>query len=122
MKHYVHHTPGRLRIKIQSIRHNPEERKAIHRVLPDIEGVERVSVNPVTGSVLIHFDEDTVFHWQILHFLGEKGYFDASGEIAGNRTSKQKTIAEELIGKAIFNWTVGKALENAGLSFLSVLI
>ena len=122
MEHYVHHTPGRLRVKIPSIRKNPDENNAISHFLLNIKGVERVTVNPITGSVLIHYDIDTVFHWQILHLLNGKGYFGTKSAGTERRMPKPKKMAEQMIRKAVVNWTLGWALENSGLSFLTVLI
>lgn len=122
MKYYVvHHTQGRLRVRIPAIRSSSDEREAVLRLLRDIDGVEQVTANQVTGSVLINYSNDALFHWQIINTLNQQGYCDSS-KTKNSDASKTKTVTEELIGKAIFNWTVGKALENAGLSFLSVLI
>ena len=55
---YVHHIPGRIRIRTQALKGNPAEAAAQADWLRSLAGVEDVAVNPLTGSVLaLCFDD-----------------------------------------------------------------
>jgi Heavy metal associated domain 2 len=54
----AHQVPGRLRMKVSSAKGNPELLKQIGETFSAIPGIERVSVNPATGSVVLHYDTD----------------------------------------------------------------
>jgi copper chaperone CopZ len=53
----VHAIPGRVRLKIGEVRDNPALAWDVEEQLSRIPGVKRVEANPVTGSVLVLFDE-----------------------------------------------------------------
>jgi hypothetical protein len=56
--HVAHQVPGRVRMKVASAKGNPELLKQIGETFGTIPGIERVSVNPATGSVVLHYDTD----------------------------------------------------------------
>jgi Heavy metal associated domain 2 len=53
-----HQVPGRVRMKIPAGKGNPELLKQISEVFGVIPGIEEVTVNPTTGSVVLHYDTD----------------------------------------------------------------
>lgn len=53
--HVAHHTPGRVRMKIPTAKGDPEAMAKIADAFARTPGVEKVSANPVTGSVLVHY-------------------------------------------------------------------
>jgi copper chaperone CopZ len=123
MKYYVHQVPGRLRIKIPSLRSSAEQAQKIQGVLEELNGVESASANPVTGSVLVLYDRETVDSEEILEALEDRGYLDKSSIMSSqDQDSGSFSRHQAVIGKALFGWAVGKALENTGLSFLTALI
>lgn len=56
--HVAHQVPGRVRMKVSSAKGNPELLKQIGETFSVIPGIERVSINPTTGSVVLHYDTD----------------------------------------------------------------
>jgi Ca2+-transporting ATPase len=48
--------PGRARVRVDALRGHPALARAVEHRLTGHESVRRVAVNPVTGSVLVHFD------------------------------------------------------------------
>lgn len=52
----VHAIPGRVRLKVAGIKDNPGLAAALEERLLGAEGIHRVEVNPVTGSILLHYD------------------------------------------------------------------
>ncbi|MBN1103821.1 MAG: heavy-metal-associated domain-containing protein [Deltaproteobacteria bacterium] len=87
-----------------------------------LKGISGVSVNTITGSVLITYDPDAVESERILNFLKAKGYLrrSISKKVREAEISLPKTRVA--LGKALFGWAVGNLLQNTGLSFLTVLI
>lgn len=53
----VHHVPGRARLKILHAKANPELCCHIEEIGETISGIKAVKTNPVTGSILVHYDE-----------------------------------------------------------------
>jgi hypothetical protein len=53
-----HQVAGRVRMKIPAGKGNPELLKQISEVFGVIPGIEEVTVNPTTGSVVLHYDAD----------------------------------------------------------------
>ena len=54
----AHQVPGRIRMKIPSARGNPELLEQMKQTFAVIPGIEQVTVNPATGSVVLHYDID----------------------------------------------------------------
>jgi hypothetical protein len=52
----AHQVPGRVRMKIPSAKGNTELLQQISETFAVIPGIEQVTVNPVTGSVVLHYD------------------------------------------------------------------
>jgi hypothetical protein len=52
---YVHHLPGRLRVRLDRAK-NPVVADSLDEMLRTIPGVSSVRVNVTTGSVLIHYN------------------------------------------------------------------
>ena len=54
----AHQVPGRIRMTIPAGKGNPELLEQIKQTFSIIPGIERVAINPTTGSVVLHYDED----------------------------------------------------------------
>ena len=67
----AHQVPGRVRMKIPSAKGNPELLQQICETFAVIPGIERITVNPVTGSVVMHYDveQHDEFHGRMQHHL-----------------------------------------------------
>ncbi|MBN1106158.1 MAG: cation transporter [Deltaproteobacteria bacterium] len=123
MGYYVHHVPGRLRVRIPPIKSRPKMAKKIQSFLSGLEGVEDIAFNHVTGSVVINYDPDAMESDDILDALKEEGYLNDS-RLPKNDEDSAITLpkARKAVGRALFGWAVGNLLEDTGLSFLTVLI
>ena len=65
-------------------------------------GITSVETNPLTGSVLIYFDENKIKHEQIISFLEKRGYFilskaKTSDEIIEQAVEKIIEVAEKVV-------------------------
>jgi Heavy metal associated domain 2 len=65
--HVSHHIPGRMRVKVPGAKGQPRMLQQIQQALAPMPGVQRVEVNPATGSVLIYYDPSRheAFHMQL---------------------------------------------------------
>jgi cation transport ATPase len=65
--HVSHHIPGRMRVKVPGAKGRPRVLQQIQQALAPMPGIQRVEVNPATGSVLIHYDpaRHEAFHTQL---------------------------------------------------------
>lgn len=57
---HVHLTPGRIRLKVPGLQRNDYLAEKIHNALENVKGIDQVSINLLTGTLLVHFDEDHV--------------------------------------------------------------
>jgi Heavy metal associated domain 2 len=51
----IHDLPGRLRIRMEVLRRNPQAIAEIRQSLGDVRGVLEIESNPRTGSLLVHY-------------------------------------------------------------------
>src|SRR5687768_12813068 len=54
----VHAMPGRVRVKISRLKNNPDLAREIQDCLSGVEGMQRVEVNLITGSVLLLYNAE----------------------------------------------------------------
>ncbi|WP_018131176.1 cation-translocating P-type ATPase [Effusibacillus pohliae] len=71
--------PGRLRIKVNGLRQNPKRKCEIEQALGQLHGVRLVEASPVTGRVLILFDQSVVQPQQLCEMLQIVGEVTGGG-------------------------------------------
>src|SRR5215813_9625208 len=54
----AHQVPGRVRMKFPGAKGNPELLQQIAQTFAAIPGIEDITVNPTTGSLVMHYDTD----------------------------------------------------------------
>jgi hypothetical protein len=54
----AHQVPGRVRMRVPSAKGNPEMLREIAETFAAIPGIEEITVNPRTGSLVLHYDTD----------------------------------------------------------------
>src|SRR6201986_4054281 len=77
----AHQVPGRVRMKIPAGKGNPELLQQISEVFRVIPGIEEITVNPATGSVVLHYDTDRhdEFHGTFQHHYSAHAGADGNG-------------------------------------------
>lgn len=122
MQYYVHHIPGRLRIRIPSLRNNPRQIDTVKTLL-DIKGAEKIRVNQLTGSVVITYDLDGISAQALLGVLKDNDFFHEDHSITLDKQLQQVSHqAARKVGRAIVGWVVGRVLEANGLALLAAFI
>jgi hypothetical protein len=111
MDHYYHAVPGRLRIKTPFAKRNPEVVSDIERLLIQCDGLQTISSNPLTGSIVITYDPRKITHQKILSLLQEEGYFDSTNALS----------SDEQLGK-LLGGIVEMAFQRTAFSLVSALL
>jgi len=100
-----HQVPGRVRMKIPAGKGNPELLKQISEVFAVIPGIEEVTVNPLTGSVVLHYDTDChdEFHGSFRrHFEAHGAAQAAAGQGMHGADTELDKIANSIEAEAEF--------------------
>lgn len=125
----VHAIPGRIRIKASKVKENPALAAEIQKRLVAARGVQRVEVNPVTGSVLVFYDAGEVAPLDSLFTLSESftllfpGFdvreFEVQLAPFRNGSGSASSVAGSISAFfGTFNVTVGKATGGIDLKVL----
>ncbi|MFP4477702.1 MAG: HMA2 domain-containing protein [Desulfatibacillaceae bacterium] len=123
MGYYVHNVPGRLRVKSPAFKGNAAKGLAARALLEGIPGTREVSVNELTGSVVVNYDPEAVDIGNILGTLEEHGYFVACLAMNNDQVVHGAVSnAGKKIRRAAVGVGVSMAMESAGLGFLAALI
>lgn len=123
MNVYLHNVPGRLRVKIPSIKHQNHEARKVESLFEFREGIEKVRANAVTGSLTITYDPERFSADQLLAALRENGYLETDHSLVNAANEYvAATRVTQAVGKAMINWAISKTLESSGLGLLAVLI
>lgn len=121
---YVHHVPGRLRVRTSRIRNDERAARAAEELMASVPGVQRATTNTVTGSLTLHYDGAKTCVDELLPVLKAHQYIDArfatipqpsfpqigSTDIAVRLASRLARIAAE------------KAIERSLLSLVAALL
>src|SRR2546430_4303003 len=72
---FLHMLDGRLRVKVADVKGSPRVAALVEAQLAELQGVDDVSANPLTGSVLVLYDPAQVGVEEIMEALRAGGYF-----------------------------------------------
>jgi hypothetical protein len=123
MNYYVHDVPGRLRVKIPTVKDRPNSGRQLKAFFDAMEGVDKVTVNTVTGSLVVRYDVGRVGPDRLLETLEANGFYDKTcARRKKTAADAVSSAAGERLVRAIVGWLVGKTLEANGLGLLAVLI
>jgi hypothetical protein len=81
---YIHALDGRLRIKLATVKGSPARAVEIEGRLRSHPGIMHVSANPVTGNVLILYDNQALAQHEVLDTLRSLGYLREPGVGGGS--------------------------------------
>ncbi|MFP4499669.1 MAG: HMA2 domain-containing protein [Candidatus Hydrogenedentota bacterium] len=104
----AHALPGRLRLRIPSLRDDARGVALLRTELPRLEGVRRVEVTPFSGSVLIHYEPGEVQDYLLLsaaaRLLGIEDALTRTGDPWFIHEAKEITGA---LNQAVYHRTYG---------------
>ena len=117
MREYIHHIPGRLRLKLQQIKRQPARAQEVRAVICRIRGVTSVEPNVTTGSLLIRYEEAEVEADTILNFMEEAGLLSEPRTAIAGRSSPASPLADKVAGML-----VEKLIERSALVLIGALL
>ena len=119
----MHETPGRVRIKIPTLKRRPTEAERLRNLLGTVEGIRTVTTNSITGSLIVTFDDTTIHSDGIIDILSREDYLDPSkGIYCEQRMSNVVNNVGNVLSKALVGLVVDRALQGTRLAFISALI
>jgi hypothetical protein len=124
MSHYIHHTPGRLRIKAQQFKRNERQASAVRLALEQAPGITAADINTLTGSVVINYDRHATNVDQIWNHLRLHGLIDAklALEHAGDAVAQSVHKAATAAGKFAAGFVLEKVLERSAVALFAAVL
>lgn len=120
---YLHHVPGRLRVRTPRVKRNEAEARSVREYIEVVEGVEAVDVNTLTGSITVKYDARRLSAAALLHVLCQGGYCDPSAT-PGHDGYLQLAAARagHVVGKMVFGMVVEKAVERSAMALIAAIL
>lgn len=123
MSYYVHEVPGRLRIKIPSLKRNEKESRKLEAFLRGIDGVANASVNQMTGSMVVQYDKSVTRSNEILRLLSSEGHIDGGKVIpSAKKIDRELRQVGKYAAKALAGIALDRALQGSPLSIITAFI
>lgn len=124
---YIHQIPGRLRIRTQSIRKNPDMAEMIGQTLLEVNGIQSYRVNRHAGSIVVHYDTNILTD-QVVSELCRQYCLSGSTESVEAAGQKKVTLPKAPVstraqlGKAIFKVFVQQTVERSVFSMVTAVL
>jgi hypothetical protein len=123
MAHYIHHVPGRLRVRTPVLKRDAQHAQDAEQYVRAIYGVTAAAANTVTGSLVINYQRDVVSADALLNALALRGYYHAeSAQHADNQIHDMASRAGDAVGKMVLGFVVEKAVERSALMLIGALL
>ncbi len=132
---FIHQTYGRMRVRVAALKGNLQSCRELMRQLAALPGVQRVAANDVTGSIIVHYDPQSIPAARILRIFQERkllhnviGFPNAHirpGMMAkGNALQVEDWVSETVsfASKAIFKSLLEAALQKTGQILLKKIL
>jgi hypothetical protein len=124
-----HHVPGRLRVRVASLKRNDSAARATERWLSGIEGITAGRVNDVTGSVTITYEPQLIALPQLLELLAERGHVPTGLTDGGadrfpglQAVEASASRAGQALATATLSFVVEKVIERSALALIGALV
>ncbi len=123
MSCYLHHVPGRIRIKTPTIKGCPETALELEKKVRAIYGVRDAIANTLTGSLLVNYDPDVIEARAILEVVAQELRLDMSLAEGHDRYMEEAlSKTGEKFGKAVLGIALGWVFEGSPLGLLTAFI
>jgi hypothetical protein len=130
MSHYLHHVPGRLRLKARSLKNSEDKAAEIRALCAQLPGIQAIELNTLTGSLLVRYDKASVNSVQILGLLFANSVITsipearprvASKSSAGPLRESTADSVAEAIANFLANLVVDRVLPRAATALISAV-
>lgn len=123
MAHYIHHVPGRLRIRTPRLKRDAIRAEAAEAFVLTIEGVTAARANSVTGSLTVAYQRDVVGAETILEALALHGCYQPElVQHADHQLPHMAARAGGVLGKALFGMVLEKAVERSAFALIGAIL
>lgn len=130
---YIHHVPGRLRVRLAGAKNNPTKTQSLRTLLRSTPGVLSVTASAVTGSVLVHYDSRYTSAPALLQQLRARDARQPVSTTAILRPSVIRASAaanhqpfttriRRRVAKAAIDFIVDKAVEKATYALIAAIL
>lgn len=121
MVHFIHHVPGRLRVKTATIKGQGmiADRAIAH--LGGVEGITSAAANPVTGSIVVNYDAGKTSAERVLESLRQGGYIREPVHVPAGRPHAGPRIAER-VGDTVLNKLIETLVERSAVALIGAII
>jgi hypothetical protein len=103
---YVHALDGRLRIKTTVVKGAPDKARAVEQQLGGCAGITQVTANPITGSVLVHYNPSGITQHELLAELRTLGCFHETPgfqQIRQEGKPSQNEFGRDIVKTVVFS-------------------
>jgi Heavy metal associated domain 2 len=130
MSHYLHHVPGRLRLKERSLKNSEDKAAEIRALCTQLPGIKALELNTLTGSLLVHYDKALVNATHILGLLFTHGLITSIPEARPTvakrfhgalREGTTDSMAEA-VAQFLADLVVDKVLPRATMALVSAVV
>jgi hypothetical protein len=122
MSHYVHHVPGRMRIRTPILKHNKKRAQAIQALVTAQTGVKTAEVNTITGSVVIHYDPMCTTSTVLFDLLKREGCTGAADHSLATGIVSRGNALSSGVSKAVIGAVVENLLKHSATALVAALI
>lgn len=122
MTHYLHHVPGRIRVRSMAVKRNPAKAETVRAALSGLDGVHEVDVRTVTGSITINYDADVTSMQDIVGLMKARGYIAATAPTQTTQAFDGLTPQTDKVAKFVAGMAVEKVLERSATALIAALI
>ncbi len=123
MQHYIHHVPGRVRMKNPLFKNNPALLQEVEACFNEAEGISGIESTALTGSVVIHYDPEVLPERHMVEMLHECRFIDYSRAVSlDHRMKTTLDQAGRYMGKIGLSLFMDRTLSGTGLSFITALL
>jgi hypothetical protein len=119
--HYLHHLPGRLRIKSARLKRNDHHAHRTCEYVRGVHGVLRAEANVLTGSLLIHYDVSVVRSETLLNSLKHLGCLHPETDVSRPATRNVHPLVQRVSDKVVEK-AVETLLERSALAIVAAIL
>ena len=119
----IHHVPGRFRVRVDGVKGSPSNARSIEKSLMGMHGILGATGNPVTGSVVVHYDPKCTDLSSVLEALSkqESACLCLTVRVVRSRAKHPGTVRQRVAG-TITHAVVWFLVEEAIKRSLAALI
>jgi hypothetical protein len=119
---YLHHVPGRIRVRATGVKHNAPRADALKQWLESLKGVERVDVNTLTGSVLIHYTVAATDGTRLITLMRRRKWISPWHAEAGLTPALGPSGIERAAARAILGYLAKAAIEHSLIAIAAAVL